>query len=245
MEEEEWGEEQATPAPNTIQPQGATTPPPPSPQVEEEEVGSSCIGATLRLGSQSLLGSPSLLQTSIWKFAKQVPPEPAGNYEAGSLQPTLNEYEESFGGSSNGDEEDKGADWKDEEGAQVHSKGSREAVVPPKGPGADLEATPSAPSMKECSISRKGYCKEHDYQAKKVAISSKSWKDRGGGKGYGWVTKKVNKFICVKRVTVMSDKNSTLVTGERFSDYFHQKSRNLDKLEQERNIPGDIVGATS
>ena len=42
-----------------------------------------------------------------------------------------------------------------------------------------------------------------------------------------------------------SDKNSTLVTGERFSDYFHQKSRNLDKFEQERNIPGDIVGATS
>ena len=48
----------------------------------------------------------------------------------------------------------------------------------------------------------------------------------------------------MERVTAMSDKNSTLVTGKRFSDYFHQKSRNLDKLEQERNIPGDIVGAT-
>ena len=124
VEEEEWGEEQATPAPNTIQPQGATTPPPPSPQVEEEEVGSRCIGATLRLGSQSLLGSPSLLQTSIWKFAKQVPPEPAGNYEVESLQPTLSEYEESFGVSSNGDKEDKGADWKDGEGAHVHSHSS-------------------------------------------------------------------------------------------------------------------------
>ena len=85
-----------------------------------------------------------------------MPPEPAGNYEAGSLQPTLNKYEESFGGSSNGDEEDKGADWKDGEGAQVHSQGSRKTVVPPKAPGADLEATPSAPSMRECSISRKG-----------------------------------------------------------------------------------------
>ena len=106
-----------------------------------------------------------------------------------------------------------------------------------------MEATPSAPSMRECSISRKGYCKEHDYQAKKVAVSSKSWKDRGGGKGYGWVTKKVNKFICVKRATVTSDKNTC--DWGRFSDYFHQKSRNLDKLEQERNIPGDIVGATS
>ena len=68
--------------------------------------------------------------------------------------------------------------------------------------------------MKECSINRKGYCKEHNYQAKKVAISSKSWKDRGRGKGYGWVMQKVNKFICVRRVTAMSDKNSTLVTEE-------------------------------
>ena len=244
VEEEQWGEELATPAPNTIQPQGATTPPPPSPQLEEEEVGSRCMGATLHPGSQSLLGSPSLLQTSIRRFAEQVPPEPAGNYVVGGLQPTLKEDEESFGGSSNGDEEDKETVWKDGEGAKLHIQESRKATVPPNTPGADLEATPSAPSMRECSINRKGYCKEHDYQARKVTISSKKWKDRGGGRGYGWVTQKVNKFICVKKVTATSDRNSTLVTGERFSDYSHQKSRNLDKLEQERNTSGGIIGAT-
>ena len=51
VEEEGWGKEQVTPAPNTMQLQGATTPPQPSPQKEEGEKGRGCRGATLRPGS--------------------------------------------------------------------------------------------------------------------------------------------------------------------------------------------------
>ena len=51
----------------------------------------------------------------------------------------------------------------------------------------------------DCSISRKGYCKTHEQIAKKIAVTSKKWQDRGGGKGFGFVSRKQTKYICSAR----------------------------------------------
>ena len=48
----------------------------------------------------------------------------------------------------------------------------------------------------------------HLDQAEKQKISSKVWQDRGGGRGYGFVTRKVTKYLCrhrVKTIPQLSD----------------------------------------
>ena len=119
VEEESSGGEQITPAPNTMQLQGATAPPQPSPQKEEEEEGRSCTGATLHTGS-------------IWKFAEREPIEMAGIPDARSPQTTQNEQDDSIGRSRDGAKEGKGANGDDVGGSQGHKQGNKRAVTPLK-----------------------------------------------------------------------------------------------------------------
>ena len=55
----------------------------------------------------------------------------------------------------------------------------------------------------------------HQSNTEKGIISSKSWKDRGGGRGFGWVTQKTTKYLCVSRLC-----------NTRYSE----ESRNLDNI---------------
>ena len=48
----------------------------------------------------------------------------------------------------------------------------------------------------KCEIKRGGYCRTHEVMTKKFQVSSKKWADRGGGRGYGYVNKKVMKYVC-------------------------------------------------
>ena len=45
----------------------------------------------------------------------------------------------------------------------------------------------------KCVYNKRGMCGKHEKRGVGTQVSSKVWKDRGGGRGYGWVTRKVMK----------------------------------------------------
>ena len=49
-----------------------------------------------------------------------------------------------------------------------------------------------------------------------MSVSTKKWKDRGKGRGYGYVSEKTKKFICGKKK--LSPDKHTEIPGERFRD---------------------------
>ena len=51
----------------------------------------------------------------------------------------------------------------------------------------------------KCEFTRKGVCKNHGTTSTKISVPIQKWKDRGGGKGYGFVTKRVTRYICTAR----------------------------------------------
>ena len=68
---------------------------------------------------------------------------------------------------------------------------------------------------------KKGYCLSHGVTAKKISVSGQKWKDRGNGRGFGYVTSKTTKYLC----------NGKLVSRDRgVSSRNLRKSRNLDKV---------------
>ena len=69
---------------------------------------------------------------------------------------------------------------------------------------------------------KNGYCVTHQVQTKKFHVLSQKWKDRGKGRGFGYVTTKVAKFQCSGGVLSHSIGNNS------------SASRNLD------NSPGQI-----
>ena len=57
-----------------------------------------------------------------------------------------------------------------------------------------------------CNINRKrGYCSSHDVTARRILVTTKKWKDRGGGKGFGYVSSRVVKYICQAKSNPVSD----------------------------------------
>ena len=51
----------------------------------------------------------------------------------------------------------------------------------------------------KCMITREGHCTTHDSGTREVTVNNSKWKDRGNGRGYGYVNTKVKKFICMRR----------------------------------------------
>ena len=88
----------------------------------------------------------------------------------------------------------------------------------------------TAPSV-SCVLNKKGYCSFHNKQAEKISITSKKWRDRGGGRGFGYVTRKTTKFICKLR----SEPN--------MSNLISEESRNLANPEQTSSDLTGVSGA--
>ena len=57
----------------------------------------------------------------------------------------------------------------------------------------------------KCEFTRKGVCKNHGTTSTKISVQSPTWKDRGGGKGFGFVTKHVTRYICTARKSLPID----------------------------------------
>ena len=60
---------------------------------------------------------------------------------------------------------------------------------------------------KKCSFTKKGVCQEHQVPGKKLSIPSKVWKDRGGGRGFGYVSKKSTRYICMVEKNLRRESN--------------------------------------
>ena len=67
----------------------------------------------------------------------------------------------------------------------------------PMSDGVSAEIEENNVSAKKCLFTRKGVCQEHQVPGKKLPIPSKVWKDRGGCRGFGYVTKKSTRYICM------------------------------------------------
>ena len=86
-----------------------------------------------------------------------------------------------------------------------------------------------------CEMRKDGYCVTHQIENnKKFYVTSKKWKDRGKGRGFGWVSSKILKFQCSMRTSIQNIGN------------IHQESRNLDNKPgcMMNNLTG-LVGQTS
>ena len=89
-----------------------------------------------------------------------------------------------------------------------------------------------------CNINtRKFFCMTHNCPTTKVALSTKKWGNKGGGRGYGWLHQKVSKEICrprdrvlgdhdISTSVVISNRSPGLETSERES-HFGNKSFGL------------------
>ena len=86
----------------------------------------------------------------------------------------------------------------------------------------------------KCEVDNEGRCGQHGSKMKKIMVSKKTWSDRGNGRGFGWKTGKVPKFICSDngkvpdvrstnprvsdRAEIPSPQNSSAGLGERLRD---------------------------
>ena len=54
-----------------------------------------------------------------------------------------------------------------------------------------------------CKPDKRGRCQDHGILMKTQTISSKIWGERGAGQGYGWLYKKVKKYVCQAAVEAL------------------------------------------
>ena len=57
-----------------------------------------------------------------------------------------------------------------------------------------MEST-APPVDRACSY-KKGICSIHGRKGIRYLQESKNWKDRGGGRGFGWITRRVVRYRC-------------------------------------------------
>ena len=50
-----------------------------------------------------------------------------------------------------------------------------------------------------CMYDTNNFCSYHGRLGQKRTLTKTLWKDRGGGKGYGWVKRRVTEFTCPDR----------------------------------------------
>ena len=159
--------------------------------------------------------SGSLVQSSMLKFAVPLPPGQAGT-TAAIPEPSQGAERATFEGGMN-DKEQVG------EHSEMVDGLIRTPVTRNQDHGKEIEKTnlrlnvekPAPPVVEKCVI-KKAYCMTHQSKTEKRSISAKSWKDRGWGRGFGWVTQKTTKYLCVSRLV----KNS--------ATKYSEESRNLD-----------------
>ena len=140
-----------------------------------------------------------LIQKTILDYAEQEPPKPAGRQSASRVPPASGVEDEYFGRSQNVDEGATGGS----EYLKVNTMKEDELRTPENTTrkiqnvrNTTLLATPSMGNTVQCNINRKCHCNTHGVKAEKSMVSTKKWKDRGGGRGFGYVTVKSTKYYC-------------------------------------------------
>ena len=65
-----------------------------------------------------------------------------------------------------------------------------------------------------CNIMKNGMCEQHQKMSFKYQVTSKVWRDRGGGRGYGFVSRKVTKRICRAGKELPTESNNSINTRD-------------------------------
>ena len=133
------------------------------------------------------------LQASINMFAVPRPPEPAGTMLRSEEGLDQTEHDITF---VNRAEEDMRAEEYEEKKDRAEDTPTSSSVleITPEEEQKYKNITPTTtPSVVECKMNRKGYCLTHHCQAEKRVMTSKVWKDRGSGRGFSYITKRVTK----------------------------------------------------
>ena len=65
-----------------------------------------------------------------------------------------------------------------------------------------------APSSVKCTFKR-GTCLVHKLKGEKYTDVAKKWMNRGGGKGYGWITTRTVKYRCKANRNLMASSTLT------------------------------------
>ena len=155
-----------------------------------------------------------------------MPPKPAGTHCDTVEKTTPSEQYGAFAGSSNGGGEDTGTVGTKEDEERIREVRIHDEISTSVKQDTKNDTLRTTPSVDNCKFDRKGYCKEHNYHAKKVTVSSKKWKDRGGGRGYGYVHSTTKKFQCDSRKSV--HKKTEMFASDRLRD-------------EPADIPRDVV----
>ena len=99
---------------------------------------------------------------------------------------------------------------------------------------------------------KNGMCQQHRIMSTKINVTRKVWKDRGAGRGYGYVSKKVSKRICrarntrpvVSQISTMSDSVSHVANsgmkGKVTSDGRLASGDRNTSIEHENNETGQL-----
>ena len=140
---------------------------------------------------------------------KGSPPEPAGTVNHATRETCKIGKHEGFEKDQNqrmGENKSKEHSEKDQERIENGAKDEKVVEKEENKTNIGQQATPSMSSKDEtmsgesmnklCNILKNGMCEQHGIMSTMVQITSKVWKDRGGGQGYGYVSKKVNKPVC-------------------------------------------------
>ena len=78
-----------------------------------------------------------------------------------------------------------------------------------------------------CTFNKHGFCKAHRILGKQIEIPKSVWKDRSGGRGFGFVKTKVKKYICPL-------KNSALVAPNIYPSNIHSTSPSIGDIVEQR-----------
>ena len=153
---------------------------------------------------------PLCIQKSILEYFEPKPPEPAGISPGDQGQLRSQEKDEYFASCNDRNQGDK-----IEGNTKEHTSSNEEQREVMKNTVHKVQDTgntihTTTPSV-SCVLTKKGYCSFHEKQAEKISVTTKKWKDRGGGKGFGWVTIRTKKYQC--RVKKTGPTNSTFAEG--------------------------------
>ena len=88
----------------------------------------------------------------------------------------------------------------------------------------------------KCVYNKRGMCGKHGKRGVGTKVSSKVWKDRGGGRGYGWVTRKVMKYRCIVEPSLSTERGFSPRSESEIC-----ATRNKNKSESEGAISGSVI----
>ena len=80
-----------------------------------------------------------------------------------------------------------------------------------------------------CLYDKNGFCSFHQMTGIRFEVTEQKWKDRGGGKGFGFVRKKVKKYRC-RRLNTGPDASSISTSDDALSKPGDLAMTNIEKI---------------